>query len=85
MKPLGDFFQRFENLPPSPKAIREVISSVVSGVINYEINEGDIKLDKETVYIKTRPLIKTEIEIKKQAILELLVLKLPKKSITNIR
>lgn len=67
---LSDLLSRFTGLTNTEKAKKELIASVYSDAIGSPITHNQISFSKNTIFIKTEPIIKTEIFLKKTQILE---------------
>lgn len=69
MLKLSQFLNRFKNLTNTEKVKKQLIVDVlVNNKIPVNINQ--ISLSKNTLFIKTQPIIKTEILLKKEEILK---------------
>lgn len=84
MQQLGDFFAKFKNLPPPPKVIRQKITDVITQEVGGSLENDAIKIEKTVVFVHAHPVLKSEIAIKKQAILESLASKIPQRKFTDI-
>lgn len=82
---IGNYLQKFSSLIIDSKALKRSILSVIYDVIGVELKEKDIDLQKSILYIKTTPLIKNEIYLKKDLILKQLKEKSSLVNITEIR
>lgn len=81
MLPLNQLLGRFVNLTNSEKAKKQlVVDLLLSKKIPININQ--ITISKNTLFIKTPPIIKTEVLLKKEDILKE-VKKIPKLGIIS--
>ena len=69
MIPLEQLLARFKNLTNTEKVKKEVISNSINNVIGITIPISSISISKNTIFLKTPPIIKTEIFLKKGEIL----------------
>lgn len=69
MIPLSQLLTRFKSLTNTEKVKKQVVSEIVSSILNFNISLESVSFSKNTVYIKVSPIIKTEIILKKQEIL----------------
>jgi hypothetical protein len=49
---------------------KDIIVSVISKNLNISLNEKDVYIRKETIYLKVNPYIKSELSLKKELILK---------------
>lgn len=49
---------------------KDIIVSVISKNLNISLNEKDVDIRKETIYLKVNPYIKSELSLKKELILK---------------
>ncbi len=71
------FFEKFKKIINDKKEIEEVIIKSISKSISFPIENNFIKINKGRVFIKTSPLLKNEILIHKDKILENIKKELP--------
>jgi len=84
MLPLNQLLERFKNLTNTEKVKKQLIVEIIEkNKIPLTINQ--ISFQKNTLFIKTQPIIKTEILLKEQEILNQ-IRKIPELlNITNIQ
>lgn len=70
MIPITDLLLRFKNLSNTEKVKKILIGEIILGVASVPINDKEISFIKKTIFLKTHPLKKTEILLKKTEILE---------------
>lgn len=68
MKTLGLFLERYRNLVPPDRELKELLKQVVKEQTGHELKETEIAINKWTVYLKTKPAFKSELFIKQEAI-----------------
>lgn len=81
---IGDFLDKFKNLEPSDKFIKDAFVAVIKELFDEEITENELEIQNQTIYLRVHPALKSEIYIKKARTLELLHKKLNKNLIKNI-
>jgi len=81
---IEDFLVRFKNIKPPNDTTRGYISDIIFDILNIKIEKTDIKINNNSVYIKTSHIIKNEIFLNKQNILNKLNKKLDKNKLNNI-
>ena len=85
-KSVGKFLERFANLKPSGKLIREENAKIISAILNIEINPEILEERNGILYLKSEnPALKNEIFLQKELILEKLKEKLGKNSPRDLR
>lgn len=85
MKKLSSFLDKFKNITPSNKVVEDTVIDVVEEVLDMELEEGQVKLDRNVIYINTSPIRKNRIHIYKHEIIDLLNNRLNKKTVKDIR
>ena len=70
MKKLQLLLDRFLNITPPNHAVRNAVVDVVRVKINIVLDRSDISVREGVVYIKARPIIKSEILLRKKEILD---------------
>ncbi len=70
MIPITDLLSRFKNLTNTEKVKKDLVGEIITEIIGVPINNKQISFSKKTIFLKTHPLIKTEILFKKKEILE---------------
>jgi hypothetical protein len=69
MLPIHQLLERFKNLTNTEKVKKQLVAEVlVNNKTPVSVNQ--ISLSKNTIFIKTSPIIKTEILLKKEEILK---------------
>jgi len=67
---IDSFLEKFKNLTPPHKEVRRVVVLVVKKNTNIQLEEEQILSHGNTVYLKIKPIYKTEIFLNKKKILE---------------
>jgi len=67
---IDSFLEKFKNLTPPHKEVRRVVILVVKKNTNIQLEEEQILSHGNTVYLKIKPIYKTEIFLNKKKILE---------------
>jgi hypothetical protein len=82
MNNLSHYLEKFKLILLSPGAIKKPILSSILNTTSIELTEKDIEIKDSVIYLKTHPLIKNEIYMRKSLILKelssLLGVKAPK-------
>lgn len=78
---LGDFLEKFKKLHGDRLQSRQSVLDVVNQVLGVQLQQTDITIKNNTLTIKASPTLKTEIYMKKEALLQALL----SHKITNIR
>lgn len=82
---IENFLKRFTLLTPPDDAIRGAVREIIEKEINISIEKKNISVHNNIIYIKTKPLFKNEIFIKKQTILKELEKKFHQKTPRDIK
>lgn len=83
---IGKFLERFANLRPSKKLIKEEGAKIISALLNIEINSESFEERDGVLYLKIEnPALKNEIFLKKNQILEALKERLGKNAPRDLR
>lgn len=69
MLQINQLLERFKNLTNSEKIKKQLIAEIISNK-KIHIKIDQISISKNTIFIKTQPIIKTEIMLKKEEILK---------------
>jgi len=72
-------------LKPGKKVIKEDVVKIISNIIGLDIKEYNIDIKNNTAYIKTEPIIKNQIFLKKQQILKQFLKEISTKNLRDIR
>lgn len=72
MKEVSVFLEKFKNLLLTNKEIKDSVREVFFVVLKTEISYEQIKYKDGVIFIETTPVLKSEILIKKQEILDLI-------------
>ena len=81
----GDFLSRFSKFKPPKQVIQDDVIEIINKIIGVKLEPQDIVVNNNTVFIKTKNnLLRNEVFIKKEKILEALKEKLGKR-ITDLR
>lgn len=83
---IGDFLEKFKNITPPDKFVKEELISAVKDVVGIAIEKDNIDVRNGTIFISVDPIIKNEIFLKKSEVMENLKekLKIYKKTIRDI-
>ncbi|MCR4330518.1 MAG: hypothetical protein NUV49_01395 [Patescibacteria group bacterium] len=82
---IENFLKRFTLLTPPDDAIRRGVQEVLEKEIGVFVEKKNISIHNNIIYIKTKPLFKNEIFIKKQSILKELEKKFHQKTPRDIK
>ena len=67
---IGDYLKRFVGLTPPDDFIKEEVLKIVKDKIGIDLNKKEITISNGVIYIKTTPIIKNEIFINREKILQ---------------
>ena len=81
---ISNFLARFKHLK-NPKIEREEIAKVLGECLGFEVSSNSISLKNNIIQFGGKSLLKTEIFLKKEAILKTLESKFPHLHIKDIR
>ncbi|MEI8338132.1 MAG: hypothetical protein WCF92_03230 [bacterium] len=84
MQLISSFLEKFKNLK-DPKQDRTDIASIISGVIGEEINESLVNEKNGIIFLQISPMLKTQIFMNKEKIIQILNSEKPKLNIKDIR
>lgn len=87
MEGIKFFLNKFKNLTPPHYFIKKELTLSIKKILNINIKKEHISISSDIIYVKTSPIIKSEIFIKKNLILQDLSKRISKynKNITDIR
>lgn len=69
MIPLQSLLERFKGLSNTEKVKKQLVMEIIQKK-NIPITIDQISFNKNTIFLKTNPIVKTEINLKKQEILK---------------
>ncbi len=81
---IDNFLIKFKNLTNKDKIIKDIFSKIVLDILNIKINNKDIYIKKDILYIKTSSINKNEIFLNKNILIKEVKKKLKNKNINNI-
>ncbi len=81
---IDNFLIKFKNLTNKDKIIKDIFSKIVLNILNIKINNKDIYIKKDILYIKTSSINKNEIFLNKSLLIKEVKKKLKNKDINNI-
>ncbi len=81
---IDNFLIKFKNLTNTDKIIKDIFSKIVLDILNIKINNKDIYIKKDILYIKTSSINKNEIFLNKNIIIKEIKKQLKNKNINNI-
>ncbi len=84
MKHLRDFLSRFKEIQKQSIETKDTIISILESVGILKIKKEDISINNQTIFIKTSPIKKNELFLKKEIILNKIKEKPELKNITRI-
>ena len=84
MQILSSFLERFKNIK-DPKQDRIDIAHIISNVVGEEIDESLVNEKNGVIFLKISQILKSQIFINKEKILEILNTEKPKLNIKDIR
>lgn len=82
---LTDLLTRFKGITNIEKAKKELVAEICSVAVGSPITHNQISFSKNTIFIKTEPIIKTEVALKKGDILTRITALPGMRSVTDIR
>lgn len=84
---IGNFLEKFKNIAAPDKFVKGVLIAVINDAAGVGIEKDDIDVRNGTIFLSIDPIIKNEIFLKKNEIMENLTKKLSayKKTIRDIR
>lgn len=85
MNPITSLLERIRSITPPDETIRQRIVSIVEDVLRFKLDKKDIVIRNLVVYIKTPPVIRSEIFMNKKFILESLKQEFGNKAPLDIR
>ena len=84
MNILSSFLEKFKNII-DPQQERIYISNIISSLVGDEINESVISIKNGIIFLQISPMLKTQIFLNKQKIIEILNKQRPNLHIVDIR
>lgn len=72
MKDLTEYLRKFQRIIFSGEEESKIISQEINKILGLDIKAGDLDLRDGVVFLKTKPIIKSEVFINKVKILEAL-------------
>lgn len=83
---ISDFLEKFKNITPPDKFIKDELIGAVRDIVCIDIKKDDINVRLGTVFLSVDPIIKNEIFLRKKEVLESLKerLKVYKKTIKSL-
>lgn len=82
---IKDYLKRFKNIEPSDRRVKNAFLESFEELFDDTIDVNNIKISNKTIFITTHPVIKKEIFLKKNTLLEKINTKLEQQRITDIR
>lgn len=82
--PLNSFFSRFKHITPPDESVRKGVCEFILKEMNIETPLKDVSVKNGVIYIKTKPIIKNEVFMKKKKLL-LFVQEKTKKTLHDVR
>lgn len=70
MKPLSTFFSKFRILAPPERYIKQAAREAVLKIVGVEVPGGDVKIVRDTILFQTSSVVKSEIMLHEQEILD---------------
>lgn len=67
---ISHFFEKFKKLKQNNESTRLVIINTIKDIVGIDIKSGDIELKNDKIYIKTTPIVKSELFMRKDLIEE---------------
>lgn len=68
MRPINLFLARFAQLQPSDALLKEVVRRVISDELRLDLELGNIKVSRQSVYVEVSPAIRNLIFINREKI-----------------
>ncbi len=66
---IDNFLEKFKNLVPADKEVKDLTVKVIKNTLGFEVKDSEIFKQNEVLFIKTKPIYKNEIFMNKQKIL----------------
>lgn len=83
---ISGFLEKFKNITPPDKFVKDELVDVVKDVVGIDIEKENIGVRNGTIFISVDPIVKNEIFLKKREVLESLKekLKVYKKTVRGL-
>jgi hypothetical protein len=85
MQNLSSFLNKFKTLTSPKDSLRKIISDVIFELTKIPLTREEIDINQNIIFIKTTPIKKIEILLKKEFILNKVEQVLIKKTLTDIK
>jgi hypothetical protein len=82
---IGSFFERFNNIALKEMRTRDIISQSIEKYTKAKIEAKDIRFQNKIIYIQANPSLKSQIFMKKEAIISEIKTGLPGMIIEDVR
>ncbi len=69
MKDINSYLEKFRKIK-SPRTDKETISRIIKTITTFDLDPKEISFQKNTLFIKTNPYLRTAILAQKEVILE---------------
>ena len=70
LSPILEFLRKFESLRPRDESLKKAITFIIKKEIFIDILPEDITVQRGVAYIKANPVIKNEIFLRKNALIQ---------------
>jgi uncharacterized protein YfcZ (UPF0381/DUF406 family) len=82
---ISDLLAKYSKIGQSERELKEKIAKIISEAINFEIDTSKIKYINGSIIVKVEPIIKSEIALNKEIILEKILSQITKPKILDIK
>jgi hypothetical protein len=78
--------ERFRDIEPTDRRIKRAFQAAIKAILDIDIEPADITVSRDIVFLKTHPVVRSEIMLKKKEVLRMMSAELgPKVSVSDIR
>lgn len=82
---INSFLDKFKKILFQKEEVKHIVQDVISREVAHQISENDIKIKTPTIYVVGSPILKSEILIHRNKIIEELNKRIPNNKILYIR
>lgn len=81
---ISDYLKKFKNLTPPESSIKQAVVISIDSALGVELDASDIEINRNKIYLKAHPAIKSEVSIKKENIIKNINERIGKKAVFDI-
>ena len=85
VKKINITLEKYKKITPPDEFVRTSVAEVIHRLVGVDIPIKDISMRRAVVYIRTKPIFKNEIYIKKRDILNAINVQCPQTKIEDVR